>query len=330
MSILVTGATGFIGTNLVRRLTARGESVRILRREWSNRLGLEGLPLEEHIGDVRDYDTVRQAVRGCKQVYHLAALLKLAPFERDRFQRTNVLGSENLARAALEEGIEKMVYTSSIAAIGWGTEQQPATEETTFNLGRFRLPYIDTKRAGEEVVLEYGRKGLPVVVVNPGYVFGPWDKRPGLNRLLILAAQKKLWFYIGGGLSVVDVADVVQGQILAMEKGQAGQRYILSNQNLTYKEFMSMANEFLGQKPPRFRIPFWVMFSAGLMAEGLGKLFRFNPQISARLARMSRLTHYVSSEKAKRELGYATTPLAESFKKTFEWLREYHFIKERK
>ncbi|MFQ5769329.1 MAG: SDR family oxidoreductase [bacterium] len=324
MTILVTGATGFIGTNLVRKLVAQRESVRIMRREWSNLLGLEGLPIEHHIGDIRDYNSVREAIKGCKKVYHLAALLKIAPFERERFHKTNVLGSENMARAALEEGIEKMVYTSTIGAVGYGSEDNPATEESEFNLGKFRLPYIDTKRQGEEIILEYSQKGLPVVVVNPGYVFGPWDKRPGLNQFLTLAAQGKLWFYIGGGVSVVDVEDVVQGHLLAMEKGRIGERYILSNQNVTYKEFMSMANEFLGKRPPRVKIPYLLLLFTGYVMEGFGKLFGFNPQLSARAARFTNITHYVSSQRARRELGYTTTPLAESFKKTFDWLKEYN------
>lgn len=326
MKILVTGATGFIGTNLVRKLVEEGKSVRILRRDWSNMMGLEGLPIEEHIGDLRDYNSVRKAVKGCKRVFHLAALLKIAPFERERFHKTNVLGSENIARAALEEGVEKMVYTSSIAAIGYGTEENPATEDSEFNLGNFRLPYIDTKREGEEKIFEFCQKGLPVVVVNPGYVFGPWDKRPGLNKFLVMAARGKLWFYIGGGLSIVNVDDVVQGHLLAMEKGRIGQRYILSNQNVSYKEFMSMANEFVGKKPPKFKIPYLLLLFMGYLGDGFGILFRFNPQISSRIARFTKINHYVSSEKAKRELGYTTTPLAESFKKTFDWLKEYNFL----
>ena len=330
MPLLVTGATGFIGTNLVRELVAQGESVRILRREWSNLLGLEGLSIEHHIGDIRDYNSVREAIKGCKKVFHLAALLKIAPFERERFYKINVLGSENIARAALEEGVEKMVFTSTIAAVGYGTEENPATEATEFNLRGFRLPYIETKRQGEEKILEYCKKGLPAVVVNPGYVFGPWHKKSGLNQFLTLAARGKLWIYIGGGLSVVDVDDVVQGHILAMEKGRIGERYILSNHNMTYKEFMFIANEFCAKRPPRVKIPYILLLSMGYLGEVFGKLFGFNPQISSAVARFTKINHYVSSEKARQELGYTTTSLAESFKKTYDWLKEHNFLNAKK
>lgn len=326
MLTLVTGATGFIGTNLVRKLVERGESVRILRREWSNMLGLENLDIEEYLGDIRDYETVRKAVKGCKRVYHLAALLKIAPFERNRFVKTNVVGSDNVALAALEEGVEKLVYTSSIAAIGFGTEENPATEESEFNLGELKLPYIDTKKAGEDKILEYCKSGLPAVVVNPGYVFGPWNKKPGLNKFLVLAAQGKMSFYLSGGISVVDVDDVVEGHLLAMAKGQIGERYILSNQNISYKDFITKATELAGQKPPKFKMPYFLLLVAGYLAEGAGQLFRFNPAISSGVARMTTITHYVSSDKARRELGYTTTPLEVSFKKTFEWLKEYDYI----
>jgi dihydroflavonol-4-reductase len=324
--ILVIGATGFLGTNLVRELAGRGESVRILRRPSSNLLGLEKLPLEEVSGDLADPAALRQAMRGCRHVFHVAGGVSLGTLDRERLRRVNVGGTEAVAAAALAEGVERLVYTSSSVSIGYGTADQPATEDSPFNLGHLRLPYVDTKKEAEEKILEQCGKGLPAVVVNPGYVFGPWDKAPKLNQLLIMAARGKLNFYFGGGLSVVDVSDVARGHVLALEKGRVGQRYILSNLNLTYREFFTRVNAFVGRPPPKFKMPYPVLLGMGYAAQGFGKLFGLKPELSAAAARLYQINHYLSSEKARQELGYTTTPLEESFRKTFDWLKEYKYI----
>lgn len=324
--ILVTGATGFIGTNLVRQLVERGESVRILRRACSDMLGLEHLGVEEYVGDATDYDSVRRAMRGCGKVFHLAGSVSLSPFVGDKLRQINVTGAELMARAALDEGVERVVYTSSSVTIGYGTKERPADEMSEFNLSGVRLAYIQTKKEAEGKILDFCARGLPAVIVNPGYLFGAWDKTPKLNQLLILAAKRRLNFYFTGGLSVADVGDVARGHILAMEKGEIGQRYILSGENMTYREFFTRVNAVLGQKAPRFPLPYMVFGPMGLTAEICARLFRFEPTISRAVAQLYRINHFISSEKARRVLGYTTTPLDDSLGRAFDWLKEFHYI----
>ncbi len=324
---LVTGATGFIGTNLVRRLVAEGESVRILRRPYSNTRGLDELPIETAIGDVRDAESVRAAVEGCRRVYHLAAKLSVADGDWDRFHRTNVLGTENVARAALETGVERMLHCSSIAAVGWGPPQAPATEESEFNFESFRVPYVHTKRQGELVVREYIGKGLPAVIVNPAYVFGPWDKRLGANRLVYLVAKGRGLFYPGkGGINIVDVDDVVDGMLAAMDRGRVGERYILGGENLFFRDLLSLMAEVSGGRKPIATLPFPLFWSLALLVEIGGKLFHFKPLISRQTARFARLTHFVSSEKAMRELGYRYRPPRQVILHALQWLADEGYL----
>lgn len=324
--ILVTGATGFVGTNLVRELVQRGESVRILRRPSSNLLGLEGLPIEHYVGDVLDKESVSKAVHGCRRVFHLATEVDVGTRRADPLRQVNVCGTETVLRCALNEGIERLVFTSSAMTLGcYGIDHQ-STEESNYNLGSLRIPYLDSKKEAEDLVLAYCREGLPAVVVNPAYMFGPWDKQPKLNQFLIMAAQGKLNFYPDGGLSVIDVRDVVQGHILALEKGIVGQRYVLSSYNMTFREFFTAINRFLGKKPPRIKIPFRLMLSLGYLLEGVGWLFRFNPELNSGLARVWHIHNYVSAKKAAQQLGFSSSPLEDSFEGTFDWLREYKYI----
>lgn len=324
--ILIVGATGFIGTNLARQLVARGESVRIFRRSSSNMLGLEDLPIEERIGDLLDYEAVSYAMKGCTHVYHLAALVNLGPYETILQRNIQIEGIRVVAQAALSEGVKRFVYTSSGVTIGYEPSGEPATESEGVSMTHLGLPYVETKIKAEELVLQLYQRGLPVVIVNPGYTFGLWDKAPKLNQLFIMAAQGKLNFYFSGGLSIVDVADVAYGHIMAMDHGRPGERYILSNQNLTYREFFTRLNAYFNRKPPEYRLPYPALYMAGFFAEAFGRIFHFNPKISRSIARLYNINHYLSSEKAMQELHYTPRPLENSIDETFKWLRDHKYI----
>jgi dihydroflavonol-4-reductase len=324
--ILVIGATGFIGTNLVRELVRQGERVRIFRRASSNMTGLENLPVDEHFGDLLDPESVRRAMRGCTHVYHLAAALSLGPFESKLLSDIHIRGTEIVSRAAIEEGVRRLVYTSSGVTVGYKPGDNPATESEGISMAGLGLPYIDTKIEAEKLILQFCRQGLPAVIVNPGYTFGPWDKTPKLNQFIIMASQGKLNFYFSGGLSVVDVADVVRGHMLALERGRPGERYILSNQDITYRDFFTLLNRCFGEKPPKYKLTYPVLYTAGLFAEIFGRILHFNPQLSTGAARLYTMNHYLSSDKAREELCYRPKPLEESIDATVTWLREHRYI----
>lgn len=323
--ILVTGATGFVGNNLVRELVRQGESVRILVRPSSQLRGLADLPIEMAKGDLMDLASLQQAMKGCRQVYHVASSIDLSPFKREQLYRVNVTGTKNVMCAAGEVSVDRLVYTSSAVTLGCGTTMMPISETSEYNLGWLNNPYIDSKKKAEELVLDFIGQGVPAVIINPGYIFGQWDFNPKLNKLLILAARGKLNFYFGGGLSVVDVADVVQGHLLAMKKGRVGERYIISNSNLTYKDFFSQINQQIGQPAPVIKFPTSLMIAMGRIAEFYGQLTHQEVSISSALSRLYNHYHYMSSEKAIKELGYKPQAIEKSLAEAFSWLAKHQF-----
>jgi len=323
MPVLVTGATGLIGTNLVRRLISQGEAVRILVRTSSDLGGLEGLPLERRIGDIRDRDTVTQAAQGCSAIFHLAGSVDVTCTSLEKMRCVIVHGTEHVCRAAMDAGVGKVIYTSSCVTAGYGPDGQPATEKRGLPLASLKMPYVAAKVEAEARFLDYCTRGLPGVAVLPGYVFGPWDKHPKLNQLLIMAAAGKLNFYFSGGLSVVAVGDVARGHLLAWKHGRCGERYILSHRNLTYRDFFTLLNRVAGFPAPRWRLPGALLSGFGTAAELAARITHRAPPFTAAMARLYSLRHYVDSTKAKDDLGYTNADLEVSIARTYQWLYEH-------
>ncbi|MCZ6690867.1 MAG: NAD-dependent epimerase/dehydratase family protein [Planctomycetota bacterium] len=326
MKTLVTGASGFVGTHLVRRLVEKGEDVRIFVRESSDTSALAGLPVERRVGDIRDPWAVREAVHGCGRVYHAAALLDVGIRSYRKIREINVGGAIHVAAASRRESVERLVFTSSIAAIGHGTRERPASEDTPFNLGHLRLPYVDSKREAEEKILEFHRAGLPIVIVNPAYVFGAGDRKPNSGIYVCLAAKGLLRLSLKGGLNVVDVDDVVEGHIRAMEVGRPGERYVLGGENLSYDEFFRLLASVVHRAAPWMRLPGGVSAIMGGAGDLGSRLFEVDLPIGRATMRFSRLGHYVSSDKARRELGMEFGAARVALEKAFVWFREHGYI----
>lgn len=328
MKTLVTGATGFVGVNVVRRLVSRGEDVRILCRKTSNLLGTDGLKIEKAQGDVADYASVQEAVKRCKRVYHVAGIVDMSPFNEKWIYDVNTGGTENVCRAAFEEGCERLVHTSSTAAVGEGTTENPCNEDTPYDTNHFPYAYHKSKHQAEKVVLKYHEKGLPSVIVNPSYMLGPWDIKPSSGRIVQMAVRLGgIPLYPGGSNSMADVEDVAEGHILAMEKGKPGERYILGGENMTYRELSELINEMIGKK--RLMIP--LLYAAALPFAFFGNVFgRLFPKtfqdVNINTLKMGFIHHCVSSDKAKRELGYVIHPVRGAIEKTLKWFKDHKYL----
>jgi nucleoside-diphosphate-sugar epimerase len=319
--LLVTGSTGHLGANLVRRLLADGQAVRVLVRQSSDPAALEGLDVERVIGDLRDPAACRNAVRGCEGVHHCAALVSTidgtARHRREIFD-CNVLGTRNLLRAALEAGVPKVVVTGSLSAVG-RDPKRPCDESDPFNPFERELPYGMSKAFVEHECLKAFADGLNVVVAVSCAILGPNDFKPSrLGRTLIDFACGKLKAYLPGGFEFVSARDMVQGHILAMEKGRPGQRYIFSTQYLTVDELMALFEEVTGQTRPKLRLPGPLMAGIATVADWL--LWPF-PKLPRRFTpgaiRLLRMRRRADCSKAKRELGYQPGSMADAVREAY-------------
>jgi len=264
MTVLVTGATGFIGSAVARELSEKGTKIRCLVRETSSMKNLDGLYVEIAHGDISDIDSVHRAMKGCDSVYHLAAVYANWLPDPGLMYRVNEEGTRNVLTACREAGIQKIVYCSSVAALG-AHGKTPADESAQFNLNSTKDHYFISKYRAEQVALEFSRTGLPVVTVNPSSPIGVRDIAPTPTGALIINLLKgKFPGYVDGGINLIDVTDCARGIVAAMEKGQAGQKYILGNRNVSIKAYFDLIVKVAGKgKSPALRIPSWMAVYSG-------------------------------------------------------------------
>lgn len=326
MKTLITGGNGFIGSALAGRLVERGEEVRVTVRQGSNTRNIDGLPIEKVYADVRDRHAMHKALLGCRNLYHTAALYKVWLRDEKELYEVNVEGTALVMSEALRQGVEKVVFTSSIAALGIPPHGEPADEKVTFNLWNTRLPYEISKYESEKAAWKFVKQGLPLVVVRPSLVLGERDIYPTPSGKLVLdVLQGRYLFYLEGGINLVDINDVTEGHILAMEKGKIGESYNLGNNhnNIRLKELFSLIAEIGGISAPRFRIP----YPAGLAYANLSlwmadHLTHKPPLLAPGALEVLHLFKKMDSTKAITELGLPQTPLRETIRRTVEWFRE--------
>ncbi|GBD39896.1 3 beta-hydroxysteroid dehydrogenase/Delta 5--_4-isomerase [bacterium HR37] len=327
MASLVTGATGFIGSHVARKLVQRGESVRILLRKTSKTLNIEDIDAERVYGDILDVDSIRKALKGCDTVYHTAGLVSFRKSDYKRLEDINVKGTVNVLSAALEAGVKKVVYTSSVAAIGVNPDGGIANEDTPFTLEHMGIQYLNTKYRAEQEALRLYRQGLPLVIVNPSVVIGPGDVYLSSCGFIVWYCKKKFPGYMDGGINLVDVEDVAEGHILAAQKGRLGERYILGNKNLSIKEVFEILEKVTGIPAPRIKIPYFVALAAAFFVERiLGISLPNYSSMDVDSVRASRFYWYFDSSKAVRELGFPQTPVEQSIEKTVKWLKDKGYI----
>jgi dihydroflavonol-4-reductase len=309
--VLVTGATGFVGWHVARTLIERGARVRALVRPPGR---VRELEVETVAGDLRDPESLRRAVTGCGVVYHVAADYRLWCPEPRELYASNVDGTRNVLEAALAAGVDRVVYTSTVGCIGGIDEEAPVSIE------QMHGPYKRSKFLAEQIALEFSRRGLPVVVVNPTAPVGDHDWKPTpTGKVIQDFVRGKMPAYIDTGLNFVDVADVAEGHLLACERGRPGARYILGRENLTLEQLFARLEKLSGVAAPKRKIPYALAYAAGVVTTAWASVSGREPRAPLDAVRMAREKKWVSHEKASRELGYAPGPVDRALERAIMW-----------
>jgi dihydroflavonol-4-reductase len=314
---LVTGASGLIGSNLLRALLQRGDDVRILLRPSAREDNLAGLECERCSGDMLDRRSVRRALRGVERVFHVAGTTSLRKPAADVY-RTNVDGTRIVLEECLRAGVQRVVYTSSVAAVGPAERGSTADETQVFDAGAYGIPYVNAKHEAEVEALRLAARGLPVVIVNPGHVFGRGDLYRSSTDIVRRFLRRQIPAYVDGALNIVDVRDVARGHLAADERGEPGERYILGNRNYTLDRLFADLGRISGVEPPALKLPRAVALA---FAEAQARL-PGRPQITPVEVRASGLWWAFRNTKAKRELGWRPSPHEDTIEATVAWYRE--------
>ncbi|HKQ05667.1 MAG TPA: hopanoid-associated sugar epimerase [Blastocatellia bacterium] len=328
MKALVTGGTGFVGSHLVRRLLARNAEVRCLVRAASRLDNLKDLPVEFATGDLRDVESIKQAVRGVSVVYHCAADYRLWCADPREMYESNVNGSRHVMQAAFDEGIERVVYTSTVGALGLNDNGTPASEETPVALEDMIGHYKRSKFLAEEEVRGWAARGLPVVIVNPSTPVGELDIKPTpTGKIIVDFLKGKMFGYVDTGMNLIDVRDCAEGHILAAGRGRVGERYILGGTNLTLKEMFDALAAVTDMPSPRMQVPHWVAESYARLENFWAiNVARRAPDVPIESVKMSRHRMWFDSSKAVRELGLPQSPIADALKRAVDWFKEHGYV----
>lgn len=327
MAVLVTGATGFVGAWLVRRLTEQGETVHVLHRKTSNLDDLKGLAFVSKLGDVTDAESVSKACLDVDTVFHLAGVVGYSKTARPLMDQVNVGGTRNVVAAVQTGRKPKLVYMSSVVAVGASFDGTPLNEDSPYNLSHLNLGYFETKKAAEDLVVEACRKGkIEAVCLNPSTIYGAADAKKGSRKTQLKVAQGRFPFYTSGGVSIVSVHDVIQAVLTAREKGRNGERYVLSGENLTIKDTFERIARLAGAKPPGIYLPNLAVKAIGKVGDLLENGGRKGP-LNSENAWTALLYHWFDNAKARAELNFNPRPADEAMKESVDWMKEQGLLK---
>jgi dihydroflavonol-4-reductase len=322
MAVLVTGATGFVGAWLVRRLTEQGETVHVLHRKTSNLDDLKGLPFVSKLGDVTDAASVSNACLDVDTVFHLAGVVGYSKAARPIMDQVNIGGTRNVVEAVQTGRKPKLIYMSSVVAVGASFDQTPLNEESPYNIGHLNLGYFETKKAAEDLVREACRKGkIEAVCLNPSTIYGAADAKKGSRKTQLKVAQGRFPFYTSGGVSIVSVHDVIEAVLTAREKGRSGERYILSGENLTIKDTFERIAALAGVKPPSIHLPNLAVKTIGKVGDMLENMGRKGP-LNSENAWTALLYHWFDCSKARSDLNFNPRPAQDSLRESVRWMKE--------
>jgi len=328
MKVFVTGATGFIGASLARELLRDGYEVRALARPKSDRRNLQGLDLEICEGDLRDRDSLEKGLKGCEILFHAAADYRLWTRNPDVMYEINVGGTRNILEAALNHGLSRVVYTSSVGALGNPGDGQSGDEVAPVTLADMVGHYKKSKFLAEREAESFLKRGLPLVIVNPSTPVGELDIKPTpTGRIIVDFLNRRMPAYLDTGLNIIDVEDCARGHILAAKLGRIGEKYILGNENLTLHRIFDMLEEITGLAAPRVRLPYTPILLAAYVNEAISRCTGKEPLIPLAGVQMAKKFMYFDPSKAVRELGLPQRPVAESLAKAVAWFRDNGYVK---
>ena len=329
MKAFVTGATGFVGWHLVEALRARGDEVRCLVRP-SSRLRLPGGDLHPVLGDITDLEKVREGVKGADVVFHCAADYRLYVDNPPAMYAANVEGTRNVLRASYDSGVSRVVYTSTVGALGSRPDSSPADESTPVGFSDMVGHYKKSKFLAERVAEEWASKGLPVVIVNPSTPVGERDVKPtATGRMILDFLRGRIPAYVDTGLNLVDVKDVATGHILAFQRGRIGEKYILGNRDMTLKMILDSLAVIAGLPAPRVRVPHWLPLAVAAADTAFARVRGAKPRFELDAVRLSRKKMFFSPDKAVRELGLPQTPVEEALRRAVAWFRANGYVEGR-
>ena len=325
---LVTGGTGFVGAHVVRALLAKGATVRCLVRPTSRRSNLDGLPVEIVAGDLGDPASLGRALRGISTLYHVAADYRLGTRNPGELYRANAGGTENVLAAAAEAGVSRIVYTSSVGALGLRKDGSPADETTPVARDEVVGHYKKSKYDAERVAEAWVARGLPVVIVNPSTPVGELDVKPTpTGQLVVDFLNRRLPAYVDTGLNLVDVRDVAAGHLLAAGSGRTGEKYILGNRNMTLIEILEVLSRITGLAAPTVRLPHGIPLAVAAVDTFVSGLLGRPPRVSLESVRMSRHRMFFDASKAVRELGLPQSPVEGALSRAVAWFRENGYVR---
>ncbi|MDP1559107.1 MAG: NAD-dependent epimerase/dehydratase family protein [Nitrosomonas sp.] len=324
MKSLVTGASGFLGSAVMHCLLAAGHEVRVLVRQNSNRHNLDNLPIEIIEGDLRDPDSLKRAVSGCDNLFHVAADYRLWVPDPETMDDINVRGTKALVLEAAEAGVSRIIYTSSVATLGLNKDGTSANENTPSSIETMSGHYKRSKFIAEQTVLQLiNEYKLPIVIVNPSTPIGPRDVRPTpTGRIVLDTLLGKMPAYVNTGLNVAHVDDIAYGHLLALEQGRFGERYILGGDNMTLLQILQMIDEINGKHVNRINLPLKLMLPVAWAMEKIAAISNNEPRATVDSIRMASKIMFFSSEKARQELGYQYRPAAEAIHDAVKWFKK--------
>lgn len=327
MNVLVTGGDGLLGSNVVRELLTRGYSVSVFVQPGRQQKTLEGLRVEKLSGNLLNQQEVMNAVVGKDAVIHCAASTSVWPTRSDVVNAVNIEGTRNIIEAVKHLGVKRLVYIGTANSFGFGSKEHPGVEGNSYKSAHYGLDYMDSKFKAQQLILkEVKENALPAIIVNPTFMFGPYDSGPSSGAMIVALYKGKVPGYTAGGRNYIFIKDAAIAIVNALTMGRIGECYILGNENLSYKEAFEKIASTIGVKPPSLPIPNVFAKLYGKIGSAIGKISGTTPAISYPLARIACDEHYYSSAKAVKELGLPQTPVEVGIKECYEWLRENGYL----